>query len=64
MSDLEDALNYWSGMEEMSTCDRRHLRRIVEAARLWADHQGKCPLLITAVESDQPLYVDPEDVPF
>ena len=37
MSDLEDALNYWSGMEEMSTCDRRHLRRIVDAARLVAN---------------------------
>jgi len=37
MSDLQDALDYWSGMEEMSTCDRRHLRRIVDAARLVAN---------------------------
>ena len=37
MSTLQDALNYWSGMEEMSTCDRRHLRRIVDAARLVAN---------------------------
>ena len=33
MNDLQDAIAYWSGMEEMSTCDRRHFRRIMDAAR-------------------------------
>ena len=37
MNDLTDALNWWSGMEELSTCDRRHLRRIVAAARRWIE---------------------------
>ncbi len=41
MSDLQDALDYWSGMEEMSTCDRRHLRRIVDAARRVANPDYK-----------------------
>ena len=60
MSDLQDALDRWETRDDTA----QDMTLIMEAARLWADHQGKCPLLITAVESDQPLYVDPEDVPF
>lgn len=60
MSELTDALDLtlhevYIGISDLDVSDAEAIIR--EAARLWSEHQGKCPLLISAIED--PDYILP-----